>query len=82
LVHSYDWKKHGYNSVLPYLHILFISGLLIILGVGHCKTFNDRVISDKQTEQDVEGSGYDLICSTMEELQNTSVRIASLLVDI
>jgi len=54
----------------------------MILGVGHCKTFNDRVISDKQTEQDVEGSGYGLICGTMEELQNTSVRIASLLVDI
>jgi len=82
LVHSDDWRKHGYNSVLPYLHLLFISGLLIILGVCHCKTFNDRVISNKQTEQDVEGSDYGLICSTMEELQNTSVRIASFLVDI
>jgi len=68
MVHCDDWRKHGYNSVLPYLHILFISGLLIILGVGLCKTFNDRVISDKQTEQDVEGSGCGVICSTMEEL--------------
>jgi hypothetical protein len=69
-------------SVLPYLLILFISGLLMILGVGHCITFNDRMISDKQTEQNVEGSGYGLICGMMEELQDTSVRIASLLVDI
>lgn len=82
MVHYDDWRKPGYISVLSYLHILFISGLLRILGVGHCRTFNDRVISDKQTEQDVEGSGYGLICNMMEELQNTSVRIASLLVDI
>lgn len=82
MVHSDDLRKHGYISVLPYLLILFISGFLMILGVGHCITFSDRVISDKQTEQDVEGSGYGLICGTMEEPQNTSVRIASLLVDI
>ena len=81
MVHFDDLRQQDYISVLPYLLILFISGLLMILGVGHCKTFNDRVISDKQTEQDVEGSGYGLICGMMEELQNTSVRIASLLVD-
>lgn len=79
MVHSDDRRKHVYISVLPYFLILFISGLLMILGVGHCVTFNDRVISDKQTEQDVEGSGYGLICGMMEELQNASVRIASLL---
>jgi len=60
--------------------ILFISGLLILV-VDHCITFNDRVISDKQTEQDVEESGYGLICGTIEELQNNSVRVASLLVN-
>jgi hypothetical protein len=54
----------------------------MILGVGHCITFNDWEISDKQTEQDVEGSDYGLICDMMEALQNTSVKIASLLVDI
>jgi hypothetical protein len=81
LVHSDDLRKHGYISVLPYLLILFISDSLMILGVAHCMTFNDRLVI-KKTEQDVEGSGYGLICDMMEELQNTSVRIASLLVDI
>jgi len=41
LVNSDELRKHGYISVLPYLLILFISDSLMILGVGHCITFND-----------------------------------------